>query len=57
MQCAARDPACQLGIEARAEPSLTWFGWVVPDLLSAAIVLVIGVVLLGVAIAEFSRVE
>ncbi len=38
-------------------PSLTWFGWAVPDLLSAAIVLVIGVGLLGVAIAEFARVE
>ena len=38
-------------------PPLTWFGWAVPDLLSAAIVLVIGAVLLVVAIAEFSRVE
>jgi ABC-2 type transport system permease protein len=38
-------------------PSLTWFGWAVPDLLSAVIVLAIGVALLGVAIAEFARVE
>jgi ABC-2 type transport system permease protein len=38
-------------------PSLTWFGWAVPDLLSAVIVLGIGVALLAVAIAEFARVE
>jgi ABC-2 type transport system permease protein len=38
-------------------PSITWLGWAVPDALSAVIVLVIGLVLLGVAIAQFSRVE
>jgi ABC-2 type transport system permease protein len=38
-------------------PALTWFGWAVPDLLSAVIVLGIGAALLGVAIAEFARVE
>jgi ABC-2 type transport system permease protein len=38
-------------------PALTWFGWAVPDLLSAVIVLGIGVALLAVAIAEFARVE
>jgi ABC-2 type transport system permease protein len=38
-------------------PALTWFGWQVPDLLSLAIVLLIGLVLLTVAIVEFARVE
>jgi hypothetical protein len=34
-----------------------WFGWPVPGLVCAGVVLVLGLVMLGVAIAEFSRVE
>jgi ABC-2 type transport system permease protein len=41
----------------RLNPSITWLGWAVPDALSTLIVLVIGLVLLGVAIVQFSRVE
>jgi ABC-2 type transport system permease protein len=36
---------------------VTWFGWPVPGLLAAAVVLLLGLVMLGIAIAEFSRVE
>lgn len=36
---------------------VTWWGWHVPGLVCAAVVFVLGVVMLGVAIAEFSRVE
>jgi ABC-2 type transport system permease protein len=39
----------------RLDPGVTWGGWHVPVLLEAALVLAIGLVLLGVAIAEFSR--
>jgi len=39
------------------DPGLTWWSWRVPALLEAAVVLVIGVVLLGVAIVEFSATE
>jgi len=39
----------------RLDPGVTWGGWHVPVLLEAVLVLVIGLVLLGVAIAEFSR--
>ncbi len=38
-------------------PAVTWFGWAVPGLLEAGVVLVLGLVMLGIAIAEFSRVE
>jgi ABC-2 type transport system permease protein len=38
-------------------PALTWFGWTVPDALSVLMVLGIGLGLLSVAIAQFSRVE
>jgi ABC-2 type transport system permease protein len=37
------------------DPGVTWGGWVVPPILEAGIVLLIGIVLLGVAVAEFSR--
>jgi ABC-2 type transport system permease protein len=39
----------------RLDPGVTWNGWHVPTLLEAGLILVIGVALLGVAIAEFSR--
>ncbi len=38
-------------------PGVTWFGWHVPGLLEAAMVAVIGLVMLGIAIVEFSAVE
>jgi ABC-2 type transport system permease protein len=36
---------------------VTWFGWPVPGVVCAAVILVLGVVMLSVAIAQFSRVE
>jgi ABC-2 type transport system permease protein len=48
----------KLDISAAAQhtlnPGLTWFGWHLPALFEAAIVLVLGLGLLGVAIWEFS---
>ncbi|MGA7704489.1 MAG: ABC transporter permease [Solirubrobacteraceae bacterium] len=38
-------------------PGVTWWGWHVPGLLEAAMVGIIGVVMLAIAIAEFSSVE
>jgi ABC-2 type transport system permease protein len=42
---------------ARFSPGVTWFGWHVPGLLEAAVVLILGLILLAIAIAEFSRVD
>jgi ABC-2 type transport system permease protein len=42
---------------AALDPGVTWGSWVVPPLLEAAIVAAIGLVLLGVAIARFSKEE
>jgi ABC-2 type transport system permease protein len=39
------------------DPGVTWFGWQVPALLEAAAVLVLGLVMLGIAIWEFSVTE
>ncbi len=39
------------------DPGVTWFGWRVPGLLEAGVVAVLGIVMLAIAIAEFSRVE
>jgi ABC-2 type transport system permease protein len=39
------------------DPGVTWWGWHVPTLLEAAVVLAIGVVCLAVAIVEFSARE
>lgn len=38
-------------------PGVTWFGWRVPGLLEAGMVAIIGLVMLAIAIAEFSSVE
>jgi ABC-2 type transport system permease protein len=38
-------------------PSITWNGWVVPLWLSLGIVAIMGLVMMGVAIAEFSKTE
>jgi ABC-2 type transport system permease protein len=45
--------------QARAvlDPGVTWFGWHVPALLEAAMILVLGLLMLGIAIWEFSRTE
>jgi ABC-2 type transport system permease protein len=39
------------------DPGVTWFGWRVPTLLEVAAVLVLGLVMLGIAIWEFSATE
>jgi ABC-2 type transport system permease protein len=50
-----------LSLPARAfdvlSPGVTWFGWEVPIAVSLGIVAVMGMTLLGVAIAEFQRTE
>jgi ABC-2 type transport system permease protein len=51
----------KLNISAAArhvlDPGITWWGWHVPALLEAGVVLVLGLALLGVAIWEFSSTE
>ena len=42
-------------VRARLDPGVTWGGWHVPLLVEACVVLALGLLLLGVAIAEFSR--
>jgi ABC-2 type transport system permease protein len=42
---------------AALDPGITWWGWRVPSLLEAAMVVVLGLVMLGVAIWQFSRTE
>ena len=44
-------------VRERLDPGITWDGWHVPTLLEVGIVAVMGIVMLGVAIVEFSRVE
>jgi ABC-2 type transport system permease protein len=39
------------------DPGVTWFGWPVPSLLEAGVVLALGLLMLGVAIWEFSATE
>jgi ABC-2 type transport system permease protein len=39
------------------DPGVTWFGWHVPGLLEAAVVALLGTLMLGIAIFEFSRPE
>jgi ABC-2 type transport system permease protein len=39
------------------DPGVTWWGWHVPGLLEAAVVAILGLVMLAIAIAEFSSVE
>jgi ABC-2 type transport system permease protein len=41
-------------VRARLDPGVTWFGWRVPTLLEVAVVLILGLLMLGVAIVEFS---
>jgi ABC-2 type transport system permease protein len=44
-------------LKARFNPGVTWFGWQVPPLVEVALVLVLGVALLGVAIVQFRRTD
>ena len=39
------------------DPGVTWFGWRVPGLLEAAVVTLLGALMLAIAIFEFSRSE
>jgi ABC-2 type transport system permease protein len=39
------------------DPGVSWFGWPVPALISVAVVLGLGLLMLGIAIWEFSRTE
>jgi ABC-2 type transport system permease protein len=39
------------------DPGVTWWGWHVPSLLEAVVVALLGLMMLAVAIAEFSSVE
>ncbi len=42
---------------AALDPGVTWFGWRVPGLLEAGVVALLGIVMLAIAIWEFSRAE
>jgi ABC-2 type transport system permease protein len=42
---------------AALDPGITWWGWRVPSLLEAAMVVVLGLIMLGIAIWQFSRTE
>ena len=44
-------------LKARFNPGVTWFGWHVPPVLEVGLVLALGVVLLGAAIAQFRRTD
>ena len=39
------------------DPGITWWGWHVPTLLEAGVIVILGLVMLGVAIWEFSATE
>jgi ABC-2 type transport system permease protein len=39
------------------DPGVTWFGWRVPSLLEVAMVVILGLIMLGIAIWEFSSTE
>jgi hypothetical protein len=36
---------------------VTWFGWHLPGLFEAGVVALLGLLMLGIAIFEFSRIE
>jgi ABC-2 type transport system permease protein len=44
-------------VRARLDPGITWGGWHVPVLLEVGVVAVLGLVMLGVAIVEFSHTD
>ena len=39
------------------DPGVTWWGWHVPTLLEAGVVLALGLLMLGIAIWEFNAIE
>jgi ABC-2 type transport system permease protein len=39
------------------DPGVTWWGWRVPSILEAGVILALGLLMLGIAIAEFSSTE
>ncbi len=39
------------------DPGVTWLGWRVPTLVEAGVVALLGLVMLGIAVWEFSRAE
>jgi ABC-2 type transport system permease protein len=39
------------------DPGVTWFGWRVPGLVEAGMVALLGLAMLAIAVAEFSRIE
>jgi ABC-2 type transport system permease protein len=42
---------------AALDPGVTWWGWHVPTLLEAAVILILGLIMLSIAIWEFSATE
>jgi ABC-2 type transport system permease protein len=42
---------------AALDPGVTWFGWHVPGLLEAGVVAALGLIMLTIAIVEFSSTE
>jgi len=42
---------------ATLDPGVTWWGWHVPSVLEAGVVAVLGLIMLGIAIVQFSRAE
>jgi ABC-2 type transport system permease protein len=48
-------PPVASAINAHLAPSITWGGWVVPVWLSLSIVAAMGLAMMSVAIAEFSK--
>jgi ABC-2 type transport system permease protein len=49
----AISPAAQRALN----PGVTWWGWRVPPLLQAGVILALGLVMLGIAIWEFSTTD
>jgi ABC-2 type transport system permease protein len=43
--------------KAALDPGVTWWGWRVPTLLEAAVIVALGLTMLGIAIWEFSATE
>src|SRR4051794_10669000 len=44
-------------VRGRLDPGVTWDGWHVPILVEVAVVAVLGVIMLGIAVAQFSKTE
>jgi ABC-2 type transport system permease protein len=42
---------------AQLNPPLTWFGWVVPPLVQAGVVVVTGLIFFGIAVLEFNHAD